>query len=433
MKRVLGLLALFLVGCSLRPLDQSKLSITFFAKSSSPLDWSEFLNGASSRSLLRTSFAPMYSCVAVNVVGYGIPATGPGNEDIGARLEGLYQGGSCSYAGITRGFFSTVGTSNLEVTVGVPTGSDRIIQIGGSDVIPGTTLCASSTEEGPEAYEWGRATADIFGPLTVAISETPGSTYQDPTKKMKCGGTGFDPSSIGDVIAWFKADMIQNCSAGTGGVWPPVPLPLGPFFPQRNAPGTPPTCSLNGGPAGQAVVTFPGTGRAYGSPNLSPGFSMPGLTIFYVGNWTGDATGASFLRLSYLPGSKFVSFKNIGLTGQEHIEVAMLTGANADYVSYGSPITTGVGEYRILAFRWDTMQPLRLYRDGGSSSDLEFSGANNYSTAVFNSTSADLELTIGSNFAQSAGGVSEVLIYKRSLSQADFDLVLSSLKSKYGI
>jgi len=142
-----------------------------------------------------------FLCLAVNVVGPGIPSSDslPTDESIDSVLARLYAGSSCSYPGITSPPISL--TEGASATLTVPTGPNRIIQVVG---FMNPDFCSltepvgtSKIESSGDIFELGRAQQDIFGDTTVSI----GNSYQTLTTQVERDARRLDcGSSVGAYV-----------------------------------------------------------------------------------------------------------------------------------------------------------------------------------------------------------------------------------------
>lgn len=431
MKKPILIASLAMVSaCSLRPATlESVVSIVFSPpQERAVLDWRAFLSETDARALLSSYTPPLYACVGVNVVGPGIPNSGHGEDDPAAVLATLRtETTSCTYKGAMSGFVSTSASGSAEVSVNVPVGPDRIIQVAGASPSAGT--CEFSLEGGTGIYEWGRAYSGIFGPMTLNITGHGDATAGLALRKMNCGGGGSIGSMEGKIL-WYSADDL--CNGITDGtiaptVWNSL-ISAGVAMTRQGSV----TCEsgVNGHRAARsdaAIEKFSGSFPA-ADPLTN---NLEGLTAFVVGKYTG--TSASYTAsLSMYAGSSQFAIQHWYMPGPpiheiDQLSVQMgipiLTNNAASLVTHSLPRVFGARAKEGVGTR---------FRVKGSADYIDQSPTG--ALTRFNDVGAVMTFDIGSSMTASESiEVYEVLVFNRALSDQEFDNVFWQLRDKYGI
>ena len=419
---------LFLLGataCSLRPLETSKLSISFQAERRAPLDWTEFLEGSSSRSLNRALLTPLYACVGVNIVGNGVPSMGGGGgEDIVQRLQGLYAGQSCTYQGVFRGMFPTSGSNTVEFNLDVPVGPSRVVQVGGADAIGG--VCDATGQQEQDIFEWGRAIIDVFGPSSVLIQQAAGASYRDQAKRMNCGGRSI--AQIPGKILWLNASKpCHLVPDGTAGTW--VSEEVGQESLTRQGS---PICNTDAA-TGKRYVKSLAVGTDFFSttiPSADPRLSnREGLTFFVVNRFSSSAaaTGEAI---------KFISSPHSFAIQQTNSGAFQLNIASASLgVSQSHSDTSNMGainSLRVIGARVKEADGVKLvvYDSGGN----DYLGFQSAAFARYNPpTPYQTTVEVGRIGSSQSMDLFEVVAFDRPLSDDEFYDAMDDLTSKYGI
>jgi hypothetical protein len=421
-------------SCSLRPLESDRVFVKFSATQSRPIDLNSLMNGVNRLADVWRPFAPLYPCVGVNVVGYGIPNAGRGDEDVVERLQGLYQGGSCTYQGVFRGMVPTSGSSSIELSLDVPTGPNRIIQIGGTDDLVGGQ-CDPTGESDMDIFEWGRATLDLFGSTLVQIAEHPGSVFGDEAKRMNCEDEEISMPS-GLVLRYhaqpsqftasvsngtaINASWINSQSGGVPALPPQAGLPL--FFSGE--------ANNNNQPFIQASGTSP-SGFFITSNNEIPA----GLTAFsaYVVASTPTSSSHRFMCISGAPGS----CQGTPVQPRFHLYSAGGTQFTAKLLDSASGSLEFIASNLLVADTQTAWAVFEVIFDGTSflvrRNNLVGSGSNLGSLGAFSLSGGDI--MIGASEGQTSNGakIAEVLFFSRALNPAEATGLREDLMSKYGI
>jgi hypothetical protein len=440
-KRILTIAVVFLSGCSLKPFvdDVAELTIQLRSEKPSAVDWRVFL---SDRPELTQAFnPPLYACVGINVVGPGIPNSGGGEDDPEDIIAALRtETTSCTYKGAMSAFVPTSAGGSAELTVDVPIGPDRIIQVGGAT--PSGALGCDFNLDGPTGiFEWGRAYTGIFGPMTVAIDDHGDTTAEQPIRKMKCGGSpAASPDTIDDIVYWFYAAASQFSgtvtpnsviAANWNNAVPAVGLAV-------NATGAPMYRTL--GPNGQPYVEFSTTGSWFvlDGASVSALSAVSGFTLFVVASTNGSAQSHAH-RFACLAGQYGTC-----LSSDPDERLYTSSGVSPDYRA-NLNFKNG-GAYRIL----NSIEPeFQASASNWAVFEYSFSPADDvlrmfrgyFATAAATSSmsaigAVDLgqELMIGgSETFGSTAKIAEVVFYNRFLTPQESGLVKSYLSQKYGL
>lgn len=203
---VLTVLVATLVACSLDSVERrGNVTIRLEApQGSSPERVPLVMVGASPAPTAVNAF----NCIGVNVLGPGIPDSSHNPApNLGPLFDRLLRRESyCSYRGILKGPLSATITTDQEISLVVPPGAPRLIQVVGFVERNGSNDCqvefnpgilppigpTGSPLEG-DVYELGRAVVDLFQDQTISIALDYNSlTSADKTvRQMKCGsGSG---------------------------------------------------------------------------------------------------------------------------------------------------------------------------------------------------------------------------------------------------
>lgn len=156
-----------------------------------------------------------FSCIGVNVSGPGIPDTSRNPEpNLPLLFDRLLRRESyCSYRGIIKGPISATATTDQEISLVVPPGAPRLIQVIGiiekngsndcqAEFIPGVlpAIGPSGTPLEGDAYELGRAVVDLFQDQTISITMDYNTLLTDAdraVRELKCGnGSSPTPSGV---------------------------------------------------------------------------------------------------------------------------------------------------------------------------------------------------------------------------------------------
>lgn len=158
-----------------------------------------------------------FACLALNVVGPGIGNTGhASNGDLTRVHRDLLNGSRCSYRGISDGPIFKNQTTNafekFELSVSLPTGAQRIIQVVG--VVNAADCTASAIMRFPAPagsttgrfYEVGRAVLDLFSDSSVSISDRYTLDSNKNQRRIDCPQI---PVNVGGKLS-APAQMIQS-------------------------------------------------------------------------------------------------------------------------------------------------------------------------------------------------------------------------------
>lgn len=204
---VIAVLATTFTACSLDSADRSgKLTIRLSPTGSKVASFQR----SSGMSFLGTPPASInaFSCIGINVMGPGIPdSSGNPKPDLPLLFDRLLRKESyCSYRGILRGPLLSSATTDQEISLLVPPGAPRLIQVIGIIEQGGSNDCDREFNPGVppvldgngipiegEAYELGRAVVDLFQDQTVSIAmdyDTFTTDAERTARLVQCGGGG---------------------------------------------------------------------------------------------------------------------------------------------------------------------------------------------------------------------------------------------------
>ncbi len=308
-------------GCSLKPKDLVSVSLTFQSGIRSIVknrdyDFSEKIFSAFNPPDTISGF----KCLAVNIVGSGIPSSQPDSDDIEKKVSDLLGGAMCSYPGITSLPIQTGQDVNLKLNV--PSGRNRIIQVVGLGDTNGV-FCNSSTEVGKVSanfkqddsfYELGRKVVDLFSNQSVSIDNSYDKlAVADKSKsKMACGsgpqpspppplflkpdGTDLHGKIYSRVNSVTQACIVNSDTAPAVGAGDPILNPATPVNYLVEVPSYTPLASENGSctSAGNCLFTeckipgggVPNTGITYFTWDLSSIDISQYKTLYFY--WSGE-------------------------------------------------------------------------------------------------------------------------------------------------
>lgn len=152
-------------------------------------------------------------CLAVNIMGDGIESVLPDSHPRSLLTDAL-SGSVCGYIGVTSEFISA--ETGGEVTLSVPTGFDRLIQVLGfvmvDETCPSGTFGEYSTTMSG-VYEVGREITDILGEKTITLENT---YTPDAENMLYCTATSLALTTTPSYL--FVSEAITLVA--TGGVSP---------------------------------------------------------------------------------------------------------------------------------------------------------------------------------------------------------------------
>jgi hypothetical protein len=155
-----------------------------------------------------------FDCIGVNVTGPGISDSSRNPEpNTPAVFDNLLKRTSyCTYRGILAGPISTSATSAQEISLVVPPGNPRLVQLVGFKERNGSTDCINEFLPGgggggsngveADAYEIGRAVIDLFQDKVVSITpEWNGLSAADQDfRELKCNSSNPSQLPIGSMV-----------------------------------------------------------------------------------------------------------------------------------------------------------------------------------------------------------------------------------------
>lgn len=217
-----------LVGCSLDPVKRSgNITIRIEAPKRS-------VSSALTASIMTApTSVSAFSCIGVNVIGPGIPDTSrnpdPNLPLVFDRL--LRRESYCSYRGIIKGPLSTAITTDQEISLVVPPGAPRLVQVIGiiekngsndcqAEFIPGVLppLDGNGHPLEGDAYELGRAVVDLFQDQTVSIAMDYDSLATDAdraVRELKCGNNAPPATTIlSPTVLSMPATPVTHIATG---------------------------------------------------------------------------------------------------------------------------------------------------------------------------------------------------------------------------
>ena len=421
MKRLSVVALVLLSACSLQPgRDHSRVTVELRNRVE-PLAWFQ-----DPERVLRNFFlTPNHQyCVGLNVMGSGIPIGSRFGSGY-AGLSEILQGSTCSYEGAFSGWQRVEpGTTSVELSVNVPTGPDRIVQVAGTGDFPAVDCPTAGTDPqvGLPVYELGRAITGIFGATTVAVNAHP----QASALRMNCTSPVSFPAN---PIAWYRAEDVSLC-APAGSSASSWPQHVGIFGVMSS--GAAVTCDGDSGPNGRPEMIFtlspPSQRFAFNLSNAEL-INISGLTAFVVGKT--NAISGSFVELSYLTDTYYLILKPTG-SGETLAFAAKPLAPPAGIQSV--PLSGGLGNSRIYSGRWNSTGYIKVRADTTSQLDESPDGYFADTVGLFNTTSHPVDFRIGGNNSSNhVGGISEVIVYNRALSDAEMAVVIAMLETKYAL
>lgn len=392
-----------------------------------------------------------FDCLGVNVMGEGIPPVDMGEEmgqdfsNFQNNMADIISGTVCaSYPGAVS-TLTPVASGNQSISVNVPSGSTRIVQVIG---FKSTIGCPSYTDFAgvmrdlnqnqnqnnnfdtyfPAAYQVGRTVTDIFKDTTLDIqsSYTGASTQQ----LSNCGNTGntsgyyFYPPSVPGIKLWLKADAgVKNVAGDPAAGGDPVATwedqsGYGNNVTQSSSPMRP-TYILSDGNSpinNNPTVVFGGAHYIDRTPGLG---SFTGLTVIGVARHEAGSNGS------------YVCATSGGFSGTDDYFQVKRSGGfyNEVYVNRNGGVLASVlstvsnTNYHVESMLWDGSS-LSYYIDGTSAgSPASFSGT----------LSPNSKFTVGSLGGTFTGRVAEVIVYDNAISSNNRSYIECYLSYKYGI
>lgn len=439
MKR-LGLIALLVLSaCSLRPWSElSRITVELRGSAPvEPLGWVRALAGAPDRAL-RDAFLPQhYYCVGLNVMGQGIPAgsrfgsASPPLEQILAATT------SCSYEGAFSGWQRVeLGTTSVELSVNVPTGPERVVQVAGTGEVVSVDCPTVSTDPqgGLQVFELGRTRTSIFGETAVTVAAHPNPT----TFRMNCAGSsGVSPDSVTNLVYWYHAAAARFPSGVSDGAvitsnwtgaFPPESFPL-------NVSGSP-TYHSTGGPNGMPYVYFP-TGAWFildGASNAAL-TAVDAFTLYVVASTTNGSGGHRFVCLTGAIGDCLSSdpdqrLHTYSTSGPDYrAAIQFQNGWSRSLETTETFFQASNSSWAVYEFVFSNAQAqMAIFRNElSTTASMQTSG-----TVV--ATDLSDQLVIGQNGGYpSLAKIAEVLFYSRNLNAAESAGIKQHLRQKYGI
>lgn len=394
-----------------------------------------------------------FECYGVNVVGLGINSSNAGNnpENPAVVVPKLLAGQSCTYPGVTSAPIQP--NEEVNLTLAVPVGAQRIIQVAGIDD-PDGALCSTTGPLGQATvnsggsgssvqrgiYELGRAVLDVFGPTSVSIDNTYATltVSQRESRRMDCGSNqqcgggsgGFDPlAGPSGLVFWLHAGQFTGSvpsnteiTANWSNLVTAHALSLVPI----NTGGGYPVYHGSAGPGGRPAVVFNGSNEFHISGNSVFSSLGAGVTVFVVGrrvSGNGDFFGAS-ISSTFTPSDDY--FK-IGMYGGFESFVVSDVAESAVQYPASALLTNNPDKYYVLNGTWDpaaaTTEKLRLAIFGLDTPQTALSTASAVVPTGY--------VFVGSAQNRLTGYVSEILAYNRALSAAERLTVKQYLSSKY--
>jgi len=227
---VIGMVAL--VGCSLKPVERNgNITIRIEASKRSV---SKALNAATFAAPTSVS---AFSCIGVNVLGPGIPDSSRNPQpDLGLVFDRLMRKESyCSYRGVIKGPVSATVTTDQEITLVVPPGAPRLIQVIGiiekngsndcqAEFIPGVLppLDGGGNPIEGDAYELGRAVVDLFQDQTVSVAMDYDSLTTDAeraVRALQCGSNSAPATIVlSPTVLSMPATPVTHIATGVNHV-----------------------------------------------------------------------------------------------------------------------------------------------------------------------------------------------------------------------
>jgi hypothetical protein len=208
---VFSLFVSFLVACSLEPLsEQARVWVRIEGDLAATAPRNRSV-GVVASTTPAPAVVAAFDCLGVNVMGPGIPDTGLNPEpNPGLLFDRLLRRESyCSYRGMLAGPLVAGASQPQEVSLTIPPGASRLIQVVGIQEIGGSNSCISEFNQAVapvidpsgrplegEAYELGRAVVDLFSDRAITLSTEWNdlSNAQRLEREMSCGGSTPSPS-----------------------------------------------------------------------------------------------------------------------------------------------------------------------------------------------------------------------------------------------
>ncbi len=208
------LMGIFLLeGCSLKKASEgSRLSVS--------LPNPQRLAQGNSLAALPAAWSG-FACYGINVTGPGISDSSRSPKPISNFSSFLAGTTSCTYRGVaSNGVTFAAGQADIAIDLQVPSGPSRVIQLVG---IMNSAYCSSNFMQSdlgsyPEAYELGRATADIFTDASVSITIAYDSLN---AKRIDCGGASAPATIPGNPTSLSWTQPIYNTTSITAN-WTPA-------------------------------------------------------------------------------------------------------------------------------------------------------------------------------------------------------------------
>jgi len=366
-------------------------------------------------------------CYMINVTGSGI-----------ASRDSFSSGGAhCTYMGETSPFVSSSTGGAINLTV--PTGTGRLIQVIGfdmvSDTCPSSNINSEYESKGDDFYheiydavEIGRTTVDIFSDMDVSISNS--YDPNNPKSMSDCKSDFYDDSSSSDsdmeipatgLALWVKADTITNFSngewitsswndhSGKNNYLTPYQQTCYPAFFENQ---------LNGYPD----VEFHGDSYFRNSSLSSDFVGLTGFTAFLVSKYT--SAGLFFKMCGESCSDQFKLTINSGSTEAYAIDNSQSASV---YVSNSAVSET----YYIHTVYWNSASAGDLFYklNNNSAASGVFTGG----TPTGFNFSDDIYLGWDGSTSYLSGHLAELIFYARALTADEQTGVITYLNNKYAV
>ena len=365
-----------------------------------------------------------FDCYAINVVGPGIPSTNPHpDENPGQVLADMYQGSSCAYPGVTSPpIFAGIGTRQ-SISMSVPTGEKRIIQVVGI-IDPTGLTCGNphpiggSNEEGAKIIlEIARVQEDLFSSKTITMPNDWANTANaiKLNRQVDCNGaqvSALRPGLIPGLAEWHEGHIYN--SSGCGANWPFT------GFGDAIAPaGTAPNCSGLQNGLNRINLAY----SSYLSAAAPAGLSGSYTAMTFVAVSMFPTTGTDF-TVGKAGSASFMELKRVAPN-----YVATVSSGSTDTTSIGVGSEPDLGKPVIHLVHWSAARGISLstFIDG-------MPQLMNASTPAGISSLAPSSYQLGgSSTASKTMSVMEALTFTRRLNPEESRNLVRYLAAKYRI
>jgi hypothetical protein len=439
MRQISFLVALLLLSsCSFKSPDSARVTVRMAGPEAPPLQALGFLSPGKMFGTTATppSTVGGFDCLAVNVMGDGIPPTphtcgctgsnctcGNDAATAYANLPNNIAGKTfCAYPGVTSVPQPVPSSTASEtVSLAVPTGPQRIVEIVGI-MDPTHVVCANpvpvgSSDDGGNSnyFELGRAIVDLFHSQAIAVPDTFDTlTPADQlAHQVNCGGGGnsYANAVMGNpaLVVYYPLNETSGNTANYA--------PGGSVFPQLTETGTTagtagPLKDSNDSGDNFALLYSTGTGQALGLTTAS--LSLGSVSVeAWVNIPVGGSCGTSAGIFQLIKGALNVQ---LNCAGSGTLTFSLSDGTNTASIT-PSATTIIDGNWHHIVGSWVAggNHAPSLYMDGVDKTPTASTTPAAVGTIVF-PVSTQVIVGLGANSLPIGSAVAQVALYSAALS-----------------